>query len=176
MAEQRYGERFPSCELGRNALQAGAVGLVCKVVAVILVALWPVVTSHSLLSHGGLIHVVHSDHHNERDRSDAHQHLYHHQHDEHDHDDEGSHEHNGDNHEFADGDYRSTSASKLILKPSLITLFTAGFAISALIQQCEFSMESPGPAPPGSTPQILQQTWQFSNRAAIPVRAPSIIS
>ena len=146
-----------------------------NVVAVILVAIWPAVTSHALLSHSGLIHIVHSDHHSHGDRSAIHQHLYHDQHGAHEHE-EGSHEHNGENHAFADGDYRSASASKLIFKPSLSVLFTAGSAMTALVPRGEASVNSPGPAPPGSRSQILQQTWQFSSRAAIPVRAPSILS
>jgi hypothetical protein len=144
-------------------------------VAIVLVLLWPAMTSHALLTHSGLIHIVHADHHDEAHRSDAHRHLSHHQHDDHDHD-EGSHEHNGDNHAFADGDYRSTTAGKLIFKPSLIPAFIVFAGSTALLQQCEILVDSPGPAPPGSEPQILQQTWQFSNRTAIPVRAPSALS
>ena len=144
-------------------------------VAIVLVALWPAITSHALLSQSGIIHIIHADHHSDDGDSHAHQHLSHHQHDEHDHD-EGSHEHNGDNHAFADGDYRSTAASKLIFKPSLIPAFIAFAGITAPVHQCELLVDSPGPAPPGSGPQILQQTWQFSNRTAIPARAPSALS
>jgi hypothetical protein len=151
------------------------VGFVRKVVAVILVAIWPAVTSHSLLSHGGLIHVVHTDHHSQGDGVAVHQHLYHEQHGAHEHD-EGSHEHNADHHEFAEGDYRSASAKELISKPSLRVLFSAACTLTPLVARCEVSLESPGPAPPGSRVQILQQTWQFSNRAAVPVRAPSFSS
>ena len=150
------------------------MGLFCKFVAVLLALIWPVVTSHALLAHAGLIHVVHADHENDG-HGDAHKHLNHHQHHAHDHD-AGSHEHNGDNHAFADGDYRSANTGKLILKPTLVALFTAASSIAALVEQSENLVESPGPAPPGSIPQILQQTWQFSNRAAIPGRAPSHLS
>lgn len=151
------------------------MGLFCKLVAMLLVALWPAVTSHTLLTHGGIIHVVHPDEHGERHGDAGHQHLSHAQHHEHDHD-EGSHEHNGDNHAFADGDYRPTSVTKLVFKPFLSVLFTAGSTIAVPVQVCEHLVDSPGPAPPGSIPQILQQTWQFSNRTAVPGRAPSFLS
>jgi hypothetical protein len=151
------------------------VGLFCKLVAIVLVVIWPAFTSHTLLTHGGIIHVVHSDDHREKRDDAAHQHLSHAQHHDHDHD-EDSHEHNGDNHAFADGDYRSTSVTKLVFKPSLSALFTAGATTAVAFQVCEHLVDSPGPAPPGSTPQILQQTWQFSNRTAIPGRTPSFLS
>lgn len=149
------------------------VGLFCKLFAMLLVALWPAVTSHTLLTHGGLIHVVHALHDHARAHHEEH-HDYGHGH-EHNHPDDGrSHEHHGDNHAFADGDYRSTTASKL-LRPALSAVFTAASAITAAVQ-CDLLVDSPGPAPPGSTPQILRQTWQFSNRTAVPGRAPSFLS
>jgi len=137
------------------------VGLFCKVVAIILVVVWPAVTSRSLLTHGGIIHVVHSDH-----AHDDHEH----------HDGEGSHEHNGDNHTVADGEYRSTSSGKFVIKPPLAAAIALIASNAALEQRGEWLAHSAGAAPPGSTPQILQQTWQFSNRAAIPGRAPSLLS
>lgn len=141
------------------------MGVLNKFIALLLVTLWPAVTSHTLLTHGGLIHVVHVDHGHEGDAPHSH----------HDHDDD-SHEHNGDNHAVADGDYRSNSNSKLIVKPSASTDFRLLAGLILPLQERENTMRSPGPAPPGSLPQILRQTWQFSLRAAIQGRAPSLIS
>ena len=149
--------------------------LFCKVVATVLVVLWPAVTSHALLTHGGIIHVVYPDEHSEGGGGAGHQHLSHAQHHDHEHDDD-SHEQNSDNHAFADGDYRSTTVTKLVFKPSLSALFTAASTIAVPVQVYEHLVDSPGPAPPGSTPQILQQTWQFSNRTAVLGRAPSFVS
>ena len=104
--------------------------MLCKIVAVLLVLLWPAVTSHSLLTHSGIIHVVHSDH----------------AHDDHDHhEDEGSHEHNGDNHAFADGDYRPASKGKLVVKPSLAAAFNLIASVVALCEQRDLLGHSPGP-------------------------------
>ena len=136
-----------------------------KFIAIVLVALWPAVTSHSLLTHSGIIHVVHTVHDHDGDSP----HHHHHQ-------DEDSHEHNGDNHAVADGDYRSTSASKLILKPSLVAVASLLPSVNPDMRDAGCKLLSPGPAPPGSMPKILQRTWQFTVRAAIPGRAPSFVS
>jgi hypothetical protein len=133
------------------------------------------VTSHALLTRGGLIHVVHADHHSGDDRDHHAQDISHHHHDNDD-DAEGSHEHNGGNHAFADGGYRSTSGSKLVLKSTLSVTIGVLASVASFIEPREIPVCSPGPAPPGSRPQILQQTWQFLDRAAIPGRAPSQLS
>ena len=146
------------------------VGLLCKIVAMVLVAIWPAVTSHALLTHGGLIHVVHADHHaDDHERGDV-PHRHHHD------GNEDSHEHNGENHAFADGDYRSTSGGKLVFKPALSVVVGVLASVASMIEAREISVRSPGPAPPGSRPQLLQQTWQFLDRAAVPGRAPSRLS
>jgi hypothetical protein len=120
---------------------------------IFLLAIWPAVTSHALLEQAGIIHVVHNDHHGSDD----------------------SHEHNSDNHAFADGDYTSVSAAKSLKKPDsaviLTALFQEGF-VSAFLS----GDDSPGPAPPGTAPPLLQKFWCFLFRTALPVRAPSFIS
>ena len=145
-----------------------------RLIALVLMVGWPAVTSHILLEQGGLIHVVHDDHgpaHPEHHGHDADR-----SHDEHHDGDAGSHEHNGENHAFADGDYRSTIAGKLLLKPQLIAVCGIFASVASMVDAAELKVRAPGPAPPGSTPQILQQSWQFSERAAIPGRAPSFRS
>ena len=129
------------------------VRLFCKLIVVLLVALWPAVTSHALLEQAGLIHEVHDDHHGN----------------------EGSHEHNTSNHAFADGDYVSANASKSIKKPESTVNSTAPFRT---LLYCSILMRNdpPGPAPPDTAPPLLQKSWYFLLRTALPVRAPSFIS
>ena len=121
----------------------------------LLVAIWPAVTSHALLEQAGLIHVVHDDHHHESD---------------------GSHEHNADNHAFADGDYTSTSAAKSLKKPDSAVVATALFQTVSCVSAFSSDDGSPGPGPPGAAPPLLQKSWCFLLRTALPVRAPSFIS
>jgi hypothetical protein len=129
------------------------VGRIRTMFVTLLLAIWPAVTSHTLLEQAGMIHVVHDDHHGS----------------------EGSHEHNADNHAFADGDYTSASAANSLKKPGLTSISTAFFQrlyVSAFIN----NEDSPGPAPPGIAPPFLQKSWYFLLRTALPVRAPSFIS
>jgi hypothetical protein len=119
----------------------------------LLLAIWPAITSHTLLEQAGMIHVVHDDHHGS----------------------DGSHEHNTDNHAFADGDYTSASAAKSLKKPDLAivsTAFLQAFCSSAFLGKDD----SPGPAPPGTAPPLLQKSWYFLLRTALPVRAPACFS
>ena len=129
--------------------------LLCKFFAVVLVALWPAVTSHTLLELSALIHVVHDDHHLPG---------------------EDSHEHNADNHLFADGDYISPTAAKVLLKPAFPTQWTIPALAAAFSSLADVRVDAPGPAPPDSEPDFLQQNWHFSLRTALPVRAPSFLS
>lgn len=119
----------------------------------LLLALWPAVTSHALLEQAGLIHEVHDDHHGE----------------------EGSHEHNADNHTFADGDYLSANGAKSLKKPESNVISTALFQ-TVFPSSVFLRNDSPGPAPPGAAPPHLLKSWSFLLRAALPVRAPSFIS
>ena len=119
---------------------------------VLLLAIWPAVTSHALLQQFGLIHQAHHHHHG----------------------DDGSHEHHSDNHAFADGDYTSAGTAQGIAKPQLATpaaalLFPVPFSFSALLIN-----GSPGPAPPRAAPPLLQHSWCFLLRTALPARAPSL--
>ena len=120
---------------------------------ILLLAIWPAVTSHPLLEQAGVIHQVHDDHHGEG----------------------GSHEHDFDNHVFADGDYASPTATKLVQKPDFDG---SSHAVVQMIALCSILLrnDAPGPAPPGNAPPQLQQSWSFLLRTALPVRAPSIIS
>jgi hypothetical protein len=129
------------------------VRLLNKLIVLVLVALWPAITSHTLLEQAGVIHEVHEDHHG----------------------DEGSHEHNADNHTFADGDYTPINAGKFLKKPESTVVSTAPFQT---VLYCSILMRNdpPGPAPPGTAPPYLQKSWYFLLRTALPVRAPSLIS
>jgi hypothetical protein len=120
----------------------------------VLLAIWPAVTSHALLEQAGIIHAVHDDHQGS----------------------DGSHEHNADNHAFADGDYTSVSALKSLKKPDSVVSSTLLFQAFSYISVVLTDDDSPGPAPPGTAPPLLQKSWCFLLRTAIPVRAPSFIS
>jgi hypothetical protein len=122
-------------------------------VAMLLLAIWPAVTSHALLEQAGLIHEAHDDHHGG----------------------DGSHEHNSDNHAFADGDYASGNSAKSVKKPEFSVVSTALLqtapSLSVFVRN-----DPPGPAPPGTAPPHLLKSWSFLLRTALPVRAPSSIS
>jgi hypothetical protein len=120
-----------------------------SICALLLLAAWPVLTSHALLEELHLIHVVHDDHHGSED----------------------SHEHNTENHQFADGQYSSSSGSVQIAKPQIGPVL---FSLRESLLASPVLMETvPGPAPPGSAPPFLSSSWQFLSRTALPVRAPS---
>lgn len=124
-------------------------------VAWAMLAFWPVLTSHSLLQNWGIIHEVHADHNGEGK----------------------THEHHSDDHPFADGDYLKGSGSVQLTKPHNLAGIIP-FATVALLALA-FTLEdscSGGLAPPGAAPPELVHTWQFSFRAALPVRAPSLAS
>ena len=142
--------------MARTAI-VGIVHLVRGVricIATLLLAIWPAVTSHALLEQSGLIHVVHDDHHGNT----------------------GSHEHNADNHAFADGGYSSPTAPKSLEKPQPVEISTPLLQILSCISAFLSDDDSPGPAPPGTAPPLLQKSWYFLLRTALPVRAPSFIS
>lgn len=125
--------------------------MVCSVFAFVLLAIWPAVTSHALLEQLEVIHHVHDDHD----------------------DDGGSHEHNGDNHEFADGDY-TRPVTEFGVQPSLGGIVFCEAPSSLSIEELSLRSALPGPAPPGSAATtFLKSSWQFLSRTALPVRAPS---
>jgi hypothetical protein len=132
-----------------------SVNSVRSMVALVFLAFWPVMTSHPLLQQLGVIHQVHEDHD----------------------DGAGSHEHDTDNHACADGDYLKGSNSISVWKP--FASVAAPFVTTLLFSTQSFArldMFSSGPAPPGTAPPELSNIWQFSFRAALPARAPSLIS
>jgi len=127
-----------------------------NIVALILMAAWPVMTSHPVLQHLAFIHQVHEDHDNGG----------------------GSHEHDADNHAFADGDYLRGSSGVSVCKPlapAAVTPFATAvlLAVESLARREVFNS---GTAPPGTAPSELSNRWQFSFRTALPVRAPSLAS
>ena len=122
----------------------------------LLVALWLPGSSHALLQYAGMIHQWHADH-------DA--------------DSTGSHEHDADDHEAADGHCVLSSADVHVPEPKAL-------GIPLLI--CFLGLESDlglhvvryptGLAPPGTAPPQFSTHWQFSFRTALPARAPSLVS
>lgn len=137
--------------------------------ALFLAAIWPAVTSHALLEQAGFIHQVHAngDHH-------------HHPHDpdhRHHHHEEGSHEHNADDHDFADGKYWAKTSPNKTPKPNFPLLYQSA-GISRLVTDST-GLRDPndfGPAPPGALPPELLHRWNFVLRTAVNARAPSRLS
>jgi hypothetical protein len=158
-----------------------------KIVAVLLMAIWPAVTSHTLLESLGVIHVAHhetvhtaesaQEHHRHEHHGDSDSHHHHPHHSLDNAADRNDHnQQSGDHHLFADGDYAWTSAGKTLTKPELgddraLTLFC-----TSALNRVEAEIDLTGPAPPGTAPPLLQKTWQFLLRAAVSTRAPSITS
>jgi hypothetical protein len=121
------------------------------VVTILLLVLWLPATSHALLEQAGWIHTAHGDADNDSGRDN--------------------------DHDAADGICHRASSHVQVPKPELNTellpaagndLFTAAFEISLTL--------SNGYDPPGAAPPELSSTWQFSFRASLPPRAPSMIS
>jgi hypothetical protein len=129
-----------------------------SIVALLLAALWLPVSSHALLEHFELIHHVHADH-------------------EHEEDSDGSHEHATDNHAAADGLCLAPSVKTPLSKPVAVVPLP-WLAVALLDSSHHFTARpSPyGPSPPGTAPPELSHRWQFSFRAALPARAPSLAS
>lgn len=133
-----------------------AVRRLQNILVVLTALVWLPASSHSLLEGAGIIHERHADH-------DA--------------DSGGSHEHDADNHEAADGKLALTSTHVSVPVPNAEG---TQLLISAL--QLEWTSElhiklSPsGLAPPGTAPPQLSHCWQFAFRTALPPRAPSLTS
>jgi hypothetical protein len=153
-------------------------------VAVLLVAIWPAVTSHTLLEFLGVIHVAHHDTAIIGKSAWEHPHHHHHHGEGHSHhhpaengaERGGQNEDSDDHHIFADGDYAWTHGGKTLTKPELSVCGSPALFCGSSLNLVEAELDSPGPAPPGTAPPLLQKSWQFFLRAAVPVRAPSIIS
>ena len=121
----------------------------------LLVALWLPASSHSLLDTAGFIHDWH----------DA------------DEDFSGQHQHHTDDHDVADG--------LCLLSPTDVSLSVAVIGALPLpisLPNAEWTPDFPDQTihsrltPPGVTPPEPSHRWQFSSRAALPVRAPSFAS
>lgn len=127
-----------------------------SIVAVLLAAVWLPASSHAVLEHFGLIHQGHAAHHA---------------------DSSGSHEHDTDNHEAADGKCALSSkcvsvpAAKAVATPLSFATLASDWAFELHVAQ-----HPSGLAPPGVAPPQLSHRWQFSFRTALPARAPSLIS
>jgi hypothetical protein len=132
------------------------------IVAVLLVALWLPASSHAFLQHGGFIHQIHAH----DGPADA----------DHDSDSGHHHENDGDNHAAADGLCVVASGRIPLAKPSAVaplpwlTVAVPGEVENTSAPRAIFDLSPPGVAPPELSPR-----WQFTSRAALPVRAPSFV-
>jgi hypothetical protein len=125
-------------------------------VALLLAALWLPASSHVLLEHFEVIHHVHADHDEGSD---------------------GSHEHDADNHAAADGLCLAPSVKTPLAKPvAVVPLPWLAVALLNTAQDFCARPSHSGPSPPGTAPPEFSHRWQFSFRAALPVRAPSLAS
>ena len=132
----------------------------CVRIAVVLalLALWVPASSHALLEHAGWIH------HHEEDADHGHDH------------DSDHGPAKGTDHDAADGICRVETGSLDVPGPKICYAWVLGdFALCGL----SFLAEEPdysGPSPPGTAPPEIRVSWQFSYRAALPIRAPSLLS
>ena len=126
------------------------------IITALMLAVWLPASSHALLQYAGWIHQRHADH-------DA--------------DSSGSHEHDSDDHEAADGHcvlsstHVSVPPPDAVASPFLLCLLGLEWTSEAHVE-----LQPSGLAPPGTAPEQLSQSWQFSFRTALPPRAPSVIS
>jgi len=122
-------------------------------VTLLLLALWPVASSHAALETCGLIHTDH---------------VF---------GSTGSHEDDDDDHEAADGHCRLSPTQVTVPLPDLVL---APHLFIFLSQKWESEPHPAnflsGLAPPGAAPPQFSHRWQFSFRTALPPRAPSLIS
>ena len=124
--------------------------------ALLLAAFWLPASSHSLLEYAGLIHERHADH-----EADS----------------QGSHEHDADNHEAADGKCALSSTHVSAPVPdAMVSPFLLSVLGLDLVSELHVERHPSGLAPPGTAPPQLSHCWQFSFRTALPARAPSLIS
>ena len=133
----------------------------CVKIAVVLAlqALWVPASSHAVLEHAGWIH-------------------YHEEDANHGHDHDADHSPaKGTDHDAADGICRVESGSVDAPAPKIVYAWVlSAFApcgdLIFLTEEPDYS----GPSPPGTAPPEVQVSWQFTYRAAVPVRAPSMLS
>lgn len=137
---------------GRTAGYIAAVRFANTVVVACLLVLWLPASSHALLEHAGWIHE--GDTHHEHSPAEA------------------------DHHDVADGICRVESNTVQAPTPcfSDAASFFALTLLASSIADIANVIEYSGPSPPGKAPPEFQVSWQFSHRAAVPVRAPSLLS
>ena len=124
--------------------------------SILLLVLWPAISAHPLLEHLGLIHTDHAEH-----GSGA----------------TGSHEHDDDDHDAADGQCILTSGDvKVPVAPLGFTPFFSAPSDLVWTLGLTADPDPSGLAPPGIGPPELTKRWQFLSRSALPVRAPSLPS
>lgn len=128
----------------------------------LVVAVWLPASSHGLLQYAGFIHEVH-EHDDHADSHEA--------------DSSGSHEHDADNHDAADGRCLASGGKVQMPTPTFVMLpgWLAVPVAASLMDANRTALHS-GLSPPGTAPPELSPRWQFSFRAALPARAPSFVS
>jgi hypothetical protein len=137
------------------------VDVVRSIVALLLVAFWLPASSHVHLQHLGLIHEIHEDHHHHEGESPN----------------PGQHEHGAKNHAAADGECLLLSGgSGLDLSWCGLTALGGDFDFAPAFARLPAPREASGLAPPGTGPPEIPRSWQFLLRAALPIRAPSLVS
>ena len=118
------------------------------VIAIFMLAIWMPATSHLLLEAAGVIHQQQA----------------------------GADSDNDHDHDAADGICALTFSNAPVVKsasPSVVLYLIANSALfnSASIETHTFLFGRLGPSPP-----LLPKSWQFVYRAALPGRAPSLVS
>ena len=125
-----------------------------KLITVLLLGLWMPATSHVLLEQAGIIH-------------------------QDEHEDENPASGTANDHDAADGICLILSKDVRAPQPVLTGLplpqiwVNYSVIFTALLEVSLTSAK--GPDPPGVAPAELSTTWQFSYRASLPPRAPSLI-
>ena len=128
----------------------------------LLVAVWLPTASHALLHNVGIIHQVHAHDEHGDDSHEPHS--------------PGSHEHGASNHDAADG-LGLTPAGKVQVPMPTFVVVPDWLAVPLVtpLMDADFAALHSGLSPPGVAPPELSHTWQFSFRASLPPRAPSLI-
>jgi hypothetical protein len=140
--------------LAGNSVSLVRVRFVRAIFALALLAMWPMVTCHSLLETTEMIHLdEHSDHHQDGGGKDQ--------------------DHDSD-HDFADGNYFSKTTQDSVNGFDRVLLFQSVWLAAILPDLSTLEMPLEGPAPPGVAPPDLIHCWNFVHRTALAARAPSI--
>ena len=121
------------------------------ILALLLAAFWLPASSHALLEYAEVIHEHHSDH------------------EDHDAESSGSHEHDADNHDAADGKYAPSSTLVRVSPPDAVAspLLFCGLGLN-WTSGLHIDPQPSGLAPPGTAPPLPPSGWQFRLRAALP--------